>query len=359
MAVSEGTSVNGGGSMSSQSEPRAKQPRRLSTFFDRLADPIHEVHLYMPLVEALKTNNTFVRALVARICEEPMSIVRLDDAIASLRDWTPGRREYDVAFVVRLTDGRRVAFLVEVKVFEGLQPKQDEAYDALGAHGVAIGRWHDYRTVLLAPTSQMARFAQTRFHCRISLEDVATLLTQSGADTATAFKADLFTKANGRMKTRHTKQVDEPTTAFFRAYVAFVASEYGEHGLTCEIDSEGLPANSTWRWFNRPDLPKGLELKHQAEKGFIDLVFAGWSRERLAEALHGLDLPSGAVPEKCKGSAALRVRRDRLATREDFQAQKAKVRSCLETVFEVYTWYRKHRDIINALVAGTPVTSIS
>ncbi len=245
--------------------------------------------------------------------------------------------ESDLLMLIRTTDGRRIALMMEDKINALFQPRQAERYRDRGEAGIKDGLWDSYRTCLCAPEAYGAPYASSPdWDAVIFLEDIEAALADAEAGVELLVR-DAARRACGKYDNPRTPPHPE-ATAFWKRYASLCASEFPDLRMSELAATQSH--NDPWVRFARSLLPPDILLEHKAWLGRVDLTFKGLKPDVLRARIGPL-LPPGVDIFPAGGSAAVRFTTPVVNSKEPFEPQIANVRAALSGVRAIIALWPK------------------
>lgn len=285
------------------------------------------------ILEELHVSPLFGLWLAAEVFGAAAREWRFRNAWHSVTD--PSLGETDLLVAYEVPDDTVSAVLLENKIDAPPQLDQALRYFKRGKDGVKRGRWHRFKTAIVAPSRYLERGGEaTDYGARVSYESISQWLKQNGQDARrSSYKVKLLQMAISQEGRGRNPVIDARVTRFYRAYWECASSEFPELAMKEPIEKT---ANSNWVGFHPSGIPKNRQIYHKMDIGRVDLEIAGAaaSAERWqAELKHYLASDTTIV--KAGKSAAVRIPVPRLDLLAPFEEQIDKARTGMRAAYRL------------------------
>jgi hypothetical protein len=231
---------------------------------------IQEFWIDFLLEEELQSDPQFAAAFCA-FCGLAPSDPRAVSVQHSVSD-VFGEADLLAEFVIDAREAVTGALLIENKINAGFQPQQAERYRSRGEAGIVNGRWHEYRTILVAPAAYLKR--SHGFDAAVSLEMISGWLCSTD-DKRRAFKQARLQRAIDKKNLSGVQVVDPVMTAFRGWYAEFMLARE-DSNVAGFVPPVPRPAyfDDNWIQWTSKNLPPACRFRHLTRTGIVDLSFA-------------------------------------------------------------------------------------
>jgi hypothetical protein len=252
----------------------------------------------------------------------------------------PTLGESDLLLLVGDGNGKRYAVLTENKIDAPPQAQQGERYRQRGTAGVEDGRWHDFRTCIIAPKRYLTSSNDVmHYDTQIPYEDIKSWFLSHFPDSKRGtYKVHLLEAAIDQQRRGYTPRMDAQVTAFWTGYWRIACREFPE--LTMP-EPGPKPAGSSWIELRPSSLGANRHLWHKLTEGFVDLQIDGAARE-----IENLKLKNQAILSHdvwlvpTTKSASFRIKVESIDHHGDAEAQIDRVRAGLRAALKLATLAR-------------------
>lgn len=233
------------------------------------------------------------------------------------------------------------ALLIENKIDAGFQPHQAERYRLRGDAGIREGSWTHFRTCLLAPSIYIDRTSSDLFDLHLKYEQVLSWY-EGRLDPRSRFMQRFLTTAIEQGRTGWQLVPHAPTTDFWQSYWQLAIEQFPELEMP---RPDAKPSGSTWPYFRRAGLPKGVVIIHKTTHGFVDLSFSQTKEADLHQRCQGL-LEAGMEIRQTKGSAVIRCNVARIDPAFSFSEQQSAIAASLHAASRLLRFFHTHREAL-------------
>jgi len=295
---------------------------------ERILLYISERDVDLLLVEELTVSPRFSGWFASQAGIERSDAAELIGAWHSVSD--PSLGESDLIALWRMSDGARIALLVENKVNACAQPEQGVRYQKRGELGIDAGDWDRFKTCMIAPERYFAssRDAQV-YSVRISYEAIRDFLCAGPSiDARSRYRAAVLESAIEQQRRGYSPETDEQVTRFWRAFWDLASSSFPRINME---EPGPKPVGSGWIWVRPPELNTGHRVAFKLAQGIVDLQIDGAVDH--AESLDALckDRLSSEIRAVRTGkSTSLRFEVEPVDVTQSFEDQRELVVSVLE-----------------------------
>lgn len=240
---------------------------------DELVSPVEERHIDYILEEEFSVNPDFLRFFLeqARLTTGDKSriVEPTEESICiAVRSVTTGRGETDLLVKYGANSGSLpTAILIEDKISAGFQPDQPMRYRDRGEEGKGK-EWSEYWTCLVAHTRYSAE--KVDFDATVSLEALREYFAGK-SDERSRFRARVLEQTIRKYEATGIQRID-PGMTDFRAMYAAECAKVLKPGQWEYDKPRNAWWDDTWFYFRGTSWPKGVQIRHQARTGFIDLI---------------------------------------------------------------------------------------
>lgn len=265
---------------------------------------VSERDIDLLLLEEFQASPAFQEWFVAQALG---SDVHLGSCIEAVRSVTHSTGESDLEVTFATDDGTRTRIMIENKVTAGLQPLQAQRYLSRGTEYTARGLCAAFHTVIVAPSCYFGPSETHKgFGSRITYEQILAWFEEAKyLGERRNYKITLLRSAIDKGTLGYQPEEDAPTTDFWRSYWR-LALRYAPELEMAEPRSK--PSGSSFIHFRPPILPRGIDIVHKFNFGYVDLHLRGMGK-RLNEvrAVLGSRFETGMTLETATKSAAIRL----------------------------------------------------
>jgi hypothetical protein len=308
--------------------------RRLSLSADtHLLDQVSEREIDFALLSALYASKAFRSFMIEQVAGWTGDHTFIS---ARLSHWDDGR-ETDVLLIVELSDGAKLAIMIEDKISAIFQPDQAHGYRERGQRGIRDGRWHRFVTCLCAPDGyiQSAKCAN-EWDSYISFESIVDL-SLGLDDRNIAFVAAICRQAVAK-RAAGALPFSPEATQFWQSYRE-LASELLPHAPIWWLAPQVSRAQQ-WPRFGKLLFPSNIWIDHKSVPGTVDLQFDGMPIDVVQPKIL-IELPFDIKLEKTGKSAALRIKVSRIDSFQRFDRQQDEVIMALAAVERLLAIWQK------------------
>ncbi|MDZ4819295.1 MAG: hypothetical protein SGJ20_10015 [Planctomycetota bacterium] len=242
--------------------------------------------------------------------------------------------------------------MIENKVGAGLEPLQAERYRVRGDSYIADGHCAAYHTVIVAPARYFSEAGGHKgFDSRVTYEQILQwFLGDQSLGERRHYKAALLRSAIDKATIGYQPEEDAPTTKFWLAYWGH-ATKFASR---LEMRKPNLkPSGSGFIYFRPPSLPRGVEICHKFNRGFVDLQLNGMGmRLNEVNTILGPHFDSDMQLIQAAKSAAIRLQVPILKASVAVEAQELNVRAGLDAAMRLLIWFLGNRDVWLSHVAS-------
>lgn len=238
-----------------------------------LVSPIEERHIDYILEEEFSVNPDFLKFFLeqARLAASDKSRIvecpQESDCIA-VRSATTGKGETDLLVKYGASGATLpTAILIEDKIRAGFQPDQPNRYRARGEEGKRQ-EWSEYWTCLVAHEKYPAK--KNDFDAVVSLEALREYFAQK-TDERSRFRVRVLEQTIRKYEATGV-QIPDPGMTRFRALYAAECAKSLDRGRWEYEEPRDAWWDDTWFFFRGTAWPKGVQIRHQARTGYIDVI---------------------------------------------------------------------------------------
>lgn len=268
---------------------------------------------------------------------------RLGKCIAAARSVTNFTGESDLEVVFMDRAKVRTVLMIENKVNAGLQPLQAQRYIERGQGYVASGKCSAFHTVLLAPKSYVGKSDGNKgFGSHITYEQVLDWFDKATElGERRKYKVTLLKSAIEKGTLGYQPIEDTPTTNFWRSYWLLTLKHAPELQLA---EPSKKPSGSGFIYFRPRLLPKGVDIVHKFNRGYVDLQLRGMgNRPNDVRSILGPHFDSDMTLAAAAKSAAIRVQVPKLSASLGMAEQEQAARAGIDTAKRLLTWFLTHK----------------
>lgn len=252
------------------------------------------------------------------------------------RSVTDSTGESDLEIVLKNKDDLKFVLMLENKVNVGFQPKQAERYRERGTNYVKQGKIGGFTTVLVAPERYFSG-NKKGFDHRVNYEMLRGWFEKSMLQPGRKdYKISVLTSAIEKSSSGYQMVADASVSAYWRDYWLLtldIAPEF------CMVEPPNKPARSTFIYFDKADLPQGVDLVHKLTHGFFDLQFSGMGDKLHEMRSHYQDkLSSRMKIERTQKSASIRISVPKISVADALEQQKEITISAIESGKALLRW---------------------
>ena len=250
-----------------------------------LFSPVEERHIDYILEEEFTVNSDFLRFFLdqaRRAARDQATIIAcsIEAQCSAARSVTTNMGESDLLVTYGPTGVLPTAILIEDKIRAGFQQKQPERYKDRGEHG-KDKEWSAYWTCLVAPEKYIAKSAG--FDASVSIEALQQYFAER-TDDRSQFRGRILDRTIKKFDATGVQIVDAGMTAF-RANYAAECEKRLDHTQWKFDEPRDAWRDDTWFLFQSVFWPKGVNVRHQARTGFVDLILPLDDQEVLRDVL--------------------------------------------------------------------------
>ena len=142
---------------------------------------------------------------------------------------------------------------------------------------------------------------------------------------------------------------DAFTTDFWHAYWHLTLDRAPELEMK---EPQGKPSGSSFVPFRPTKLPRGIDIVHKMNHGFVDMQLRGMGRNinHVRTVLRPL-LEEGMTVASAVGSAAIRYNVPKLKTFDSMKSQEQDACAGIDKAMQLLAWFQKHASQIAAMRA--------
>jgi hypothetical protein len=239
-----------------------------------LFSPVEERHIDYILEEEFTLNRDFLRFFLDRARlgapDQALIFACTDEAHCSaVRSVTTCDGESDLLVTYGPLGVLPTAILIEDKIRAGFQPKQQERYGERGGQGKGK-EWAHYWTCLVAPAKYIV--GVKGFDASVAIETLLDYFA-GRTDDRSQFRAQILKRTIAKFEATGVQILDSDVTDFRAMYAAECEKRLDRTRWFFEKARDAW-WDDTWFRFRSNYWPKGIEIRHQARTGFVDLILA-------------------------------------------------------------------------------------
>jgi len=165
------------------------------------------------------------------------------------------------------------------------------------------------------------------------------------------YKAALLRSAIDKATLGYQPVEDAANTTFWRAYWQY-ARDFAP--LLEMREPKVKPSGSGFIYFRPPSLPRGVEICHKFNRGFLDLQLNGMgTRLNEVNSILGPRFDSDMQLKQAAKSAAIRIEVPILKADVAIEKQELNVRAALDAAMRLLRWFLSNRGVWLSHVAGS------
>ncbi|MGA2890410.1 MAG: hypothetical protein ABSE51_20395 [Terracidiphilus sp.] len=248
-------------------------PKEDSNKHGKLVSPVEERHIDYILEEEFSVSSEFLSFFLqqARLNANDKSRIvgcMQDGECIAVRSATTEKGETDLLVKYGATDRTLpIAILIEDKIRAGFQPNQPKRYRERGDGGKGK-EWSEYWTCLVAHTKYSTDGED--FDAVLSLESIQEYFA-SKTDERSRFRARILEQTIRKYEATGIQIIDPGMTRFRSMYASECARSL-QPGQWEYDKARDAWWDDTWFYFRGTAWPKGVQIRHQARTGRIDLI---------------------------------------------------------------------------------------
>jgi hypothetical protein len=202
-----------------------------------------------------------------------------------------------------------------------------------------------YHTIIIAPARYFGAAGSIKgFDSRITYEKILHWFLHAEAlGERRHYKAALLRSAIDKGMLGYQPEEDAPTTDFWRAYWLLAR----DHAPELEMkEPSSKPSGSGFIYFRPPSLPKGVDICHKFNRGYIDLHLGGMG-QRLNEvnAVLGSHFEPDMRLAQAAKSAAIRLLVPTLDASVPLAGQLSEAQLGLDAARRLLKWFLNHQGV--------------
>lgn len=309
---------------------------------------VSERDIDLLLLEEFQSSASFQIWFVAQTLGPTVSLGRYVGAERSVTH-SIGESDLEVTFI---DEGNcQTRLMIENKVAAGLQPLQAERYLKRGHEYVALGKCTAFHTVVVAPSRYFGSSeAKKGFGYKITYEQILTWFQQQAElGERRHYKVALLKSAIEKGTLGYQPVEDALTTDFWHAYWLLSLERAPELEMK---EPKRKPSGSGFVPFRPTKLPRGIDIVHKMNHGFVDLQLRGMGKNiNHARTVLKPFLEEGMTVASAAGSAAIRYNVPRLKPFASMKAQEQDARAAIDKAMELLAWFQKHAPLLTTMRA--------
>lgn len=303
---------------------------------------VSERDIDLLLLEEFQASPSFQQWFVAQALGTD---VHLGSCVAAVRSVTHSTGESDLEITFATDDGTRTQIMIENKVTAGLQPLQAQRYLSRGAEYTARGLCAAFHTVIVAPYRYFGTSETHKgFGGRVTYEQILAWFEEAKhLGERRNYKITLLRSAIDKGTLGYQPEEDAATTDFWRSYWGLALRYAPELEMT---EPRSKPSGSGFIHFRPPILPRGIDIVHKFNFGYVDLHLRDMGK-RLNEvrAVLGSRLEIGMTLESATKSAAIRLGVPQLNASMTMAQQEEAAIAGIEAAKRLLAWFLTNKEV--------------
>jgi hypothetical protein len=247
--------------------------------------------------------------------------------------------ESDIEFIVEDSNHERHGILIEDKINAIDMPNQCSRYSKRGSKGILNKDYDYFHIFITAPESYLDHNNEAKkYSNKVSYEEMKEYFITKN-DCKYSFKIAVINQAIEKKKNGFNFEEDIATTDFWIDYYNYQSKYHPE--LELMYSGQAKPKNQTW--FEFKTYYKNLSLVHKADRGYIDLQFAGYGKKiDKLKTLIGIYLDEDMRIVQATKSASVRMNGITIKTCKDgFECYKDEIDNDFDNLLKLYKFISK------------------
>jgi hypothetical protein len=235
------------------------------------------------------------------------------------------------------------AVFIEDKINAQFQPEQEARYRLRAEAGIRLGYYLDYRIVLCSPEAYRNTHPQADlFDAFVSYESMAAYFAaRNPDDPRSLYRANFLATAAPKAGTAWKATPDPVTNAFWAVAYDIATREFPDLEMRKPVFTKG----QTWidfRPLDMPTTPRRVIVSLKADRGLVDLTFAG-TLSRFFSPLATPLLDADMTVHQTGKSVAIRLVVECFSVSAPDDASLLKVRAAFVACVRLIRFYRTQR----------------
>lgn len=302
---------------------------------------VSERDIDLLLLEEFQSTPSFQEWFVGQIFGPDRKLGKCIAANRSVTDFT-GESDLEVVFMDQ--DNFQTKLMIENKVNAGLQPLQAQRYIERGEGHLASGKCSAFHTIIIAPRRYYGPTDGSKgFGSRLTYEEVLGWFEQASfLGDRRNYKIALLKSAIDKGTLGYQPEIDGPTTNFWYSYWQLACQRAPDLEMK---EPKEKPSGSGFVHFRPPKLPRGVDIVHKLNFGYVDLHLRGMGK-RINEvrSVLGPFMNEDMVFAPAAKSAAIRVEVPKLKASQGMLQQEELAAVGVDAAKRLLEWFLAHKE---------------
>jgi hypothetical protein len=238
-----------------------------------------------------------------------------------------------------IENNKKIAILIENKIFAPEQPQQAERYHKTGKLLVEEGKIHQYISCLLSPKDYFKEGApMEKYDKKITYEELLEWFEQQDDSKIMRFKQMVIQNCIVKAKTGYVQTIDEGTNKFYKYYENIARENNPELGFQY---NKPYSKDNSWVYIKPGIFPPNVIIVHKSERGIVDLQISKIDIDNFSKFMIN-KLGDNMTIQKTKKSLSVRILVSTLPEKSSIEKPemyRAQIGEALNAASQLMKWY--------------------